>query len=60
MILSKSYVKSKMMYWKPWKAGLALGGVFLLAVLLVTPIGVSTQFVVLNGVAAKKGSGRTL
>ena len=41
------------MYWKPWKAGLALGGVFLLAVLLVTPIGVSTQFVVLNGVAAR-------
>lgn len=41
------------MYWTPWKAGLALGGVFLLAVLLVTPIGVSTQFVVLNGVIAR-------
>ena len=41
------------MYWTPWKAGLALGGVFLLAVMLVTPIGVSTQFVVLNGVVAR-------
>ncbi len=34
-----------------WKlGGLALGLVFLLAVLLVKPIGVSTQFVILDGV----------
>jgi len=34
-----------------WKlGGLALGGVFFLAVLLVKPIGVSTQFVILDGV----------
>ncbi len=34
-----------------WKAGgLLLGLVFFLAVLLVKPIGVSTQFVILNGI----------
>ncbi|MDF1836331.1 MAG: YeeE/YedE thiosulfate transporter family protein [Planctomycetota bacterium] len=34
-----------------WKiGGLALGAVFFLAVLLVKPIGVSTQFVILNGI----------
>lgn len=34
-----------------WKAGgLALGFVFFLAVLLVKPIGVSTQFVILDGI----------
>jgi hypothetical protein len=33
-----------------WKVGgLALGLVFFLAVLLVKPIGVSTQFVILDG-----------
>ena len=36
-----------------WKlGGLALGLVFFLAVLLVKPIGVSTQFVILNGIVA--------
>ncbi|MEZ6004501.1 MAG: YeeE/YedE thiosulfate transporter family protein [Planctomycetota bacterium] len=36
-----------------WKlGGLLLGGVFFLAVLLVKPIGVSTQFVVLDGIVA--------
>lgn len=36
---------------KLWiKKGLALGGVFFLAVLLVKPIGVSTQFSVLSGI----------
>ena len=36
-----------------WKAGgLLLGGVFFLAVLLVKPIGVSTQFVILDGLIA--------
>lgn len=36
-----------------WKTGgLLLGLVFFLAVLLVKPIGVSTQFVILNGVVA--------
>jgi len=35
----------------PWKAGgLVLGLVFFLAVLLVKPIGVSTQFVILDGI----------
>ena len=34
-----------------WKVGgLALGAVFFLAVLLVKPIGVSTQFVILDGI----------
>lgn len=34
-----------------WKTGgLVLGGVFFLAVLLVKPIGVSTQFVILDGI----------
>jgi len=36
------------MYWNWKKGGLVLGMVFLLAVALVKPIGVSTQFVVLN------------
>lgn len=36
-----------------WKiGGLLLGFVFFLAVLLVKPIGVSTQFVILNGIVA--------
>ena len=36
---------------KLWiKKGLALGGVFFLAVLLVKPIGVSTHFSVLSGI----------
>ena len=40
------------MYWN-WKvSGLALAGVFLLAVVLVKPIGVSTQFVILDGLVA--------
>jgi len=39
-------------YWS-WKVGgLALGIVFFLAVLLVKPIGVSTQFVIFDGIAA--------
>lgn len=38
------------MYWN-WKlGGLALGLTFLLAVVLVKPIGVSTQFVILDGI----------
>ena len=37
------------MYWGWFKGGCALGIVFLLAVLLVKPIGVSTQFVIFNG-----------
>ena len=37
-----------------WKiGGVALGLVFLLAVLLVKPIGVSTQFVILDGIVAE-------
>jgi hypothetical protein len=37
-----------------WKiGGLALGLVFFLAVLLVKPIGVSTQFVILDGIVAQ-------
>lgn len=42
-----------MTYW-PWlKSGLALAAAFLLAVILVKPIGVSTQFVVLDGLLVK-------
>ncbi len=36
--------------WNWFKGGIALGAVFLLAVLLVKPIGVSTQFVILDGI----------
>ncbi len=40
------------MYWN-WKlSGLALAGAFLLAVVLVKPIGVSTQFVILDALVA--------
>ena len=38
------------MYWDWLKGGSALGIAFLLAVILVKPIGVSTQFVILDGV----------
>jgi hypothetical protein len=41
------------MYWN-WKiGGIALGLIFFVAVALVKPIGVSTQFVILDGMAAK-------
>ncbi len=40
------------MYWGWFKGGCALGIVFLLAVLLVKPIGVSTQFVIFDGLVA--------
>jgi len=39
--------------WTWFQSGLALAASFLLAVLLVKPIGVSTQFVILDGVIAK-------
>ena len=38
------------MYWDWFKGGIALGIAFLLAVALVKPIGVSTQFVILDGI----------
>jgi uncharacterized membrane protein YedE/YeeE len=38
------------MYWDWFKGGSALGIAFLLAVVLVKPIGVSTQFVILDGI----------
>jgi uncharacterized membrane protein YedE/YeeE len=38
------------MYWDWLKGGSALGIAFLLAVILVKPIGVSTQFVILDGI----------
>lgn len=38
------------MYWNWFKGGSALGIAFLLAVVLVKPIGVSTQFVILDGI----------
>ena len=38
------------MYWDWLKGGSALGVAFLLAVILVKPIGVSTQFVILDGI----------
>ncbi len=38
------------MYWNWLKGGSALGIAFLLAVVLVKPIGVSTQFVILDGI----------
>lgn len=38
----------------PWfRSGVALAAVFLLAVILVKPIGVSTQFVILDGILAR-------
>ncbi len=40
------------MYWSWIRSGLALGLSFYLAVALVKPIGVSTQFVILDGVVA--------
>ncbi len=41
------------MYWN-WKiGGFALGLIFFMAVALVKPIGVSTQFVILDGIIAK-------
>lgn len=42
-----------MSYWKWSISGLALAVVFLLAVILVKPIGVSTQFVILDGIIAR-------
>ena len=36
--------------WNWLKAGLLLGSIFLLAVLLVKPLGVSTQFVIFDGI----------
>lgn len=41
-----------MMYWGWFKSGCALGACFLLTVILVKPIGVSTQFVILDGMIA--------
>ena len=40
------------MYWNWLKSGIALGACFLIALVLVKPIGVSTQFVVLDGLGA--------
>jgi hypothetical protein len=44
----KSFITQKQWGWK--SSGIALGVVFLLATLLVKPIGVSTQFVILDGI----------
>ncbi len=38
------------MYWSWLKSGVALGFCFLITVVLVKPIGVSTQFVILDGI----------
>ena len=43
----KNFLYQRQWDWKT--GGLALAGVFLLAVMLVKPIGVSTQFVILDG-----------
>lgn len=40
------------MYWDWFKGGCALGVCFLLTVIFVKPIGVSTQFVILDGIVA--------
>lgn len=40
------------MYWNWLKSGIALAACFLLAVALVKPIGVSTQFVIFDGIVA--------
>lgn len=42
------------MYWDWFRGGLALGFCFLIAVLLIKPIGVSTQFVILDGIIAQQ------
>ncbi|MCB0317472.1 MAG: YeeE/YedE family protein [Bdellovibrionales bacterium] len=42
------------MYWNWLKGGIILGLSFLLAVAVIKPIGVSTQFVILDGVLAKQ------
>jgi uncharacterized membrane protein YedE/YeeE len=44
------------MYWNWRIGGLALGLIFFAAVALVKPIGVSTQFVILDGIIAKSFS----
>lgn len=40
------------MYWNWLKSGIALAACFLLAVVLIKPIGVSTQFVIFDGIVA--------
>lgn len=45
------------MYWSWLKSGLALGFCFLITVVLVKPIGVSTQFVILDGMVGSVFSG---
>jgi len=40
------------MYWNWFKSGCALGLCFLITVILIKPIGVSTQFVILDGIIA--------
>ena len=42
------------MYWNWLKSGTALAACFLLAVVLVKPIGVSTQFVIFDGILADR------
>lgn len=42
------------MYWNWMKGGVALGVCFLFAIALMKPIGVSTQFVILDGIIANK------
>lgn len=46
-----------MTHWNWLKGGIALGAVFLLAVWLVKPIGVSTQFVIFDGIVWNLFSG---
>ena len=40
------------MYWNWFKSGIALATCFLLAIVLIKPIGVSTQFVIADGIIA--------
>ncbi len=48
------FLKVNAMYWNWLKGGILLGLCFLGTVALVKPIGVSTQFVIVNGIIAKQ------
>ena len=50
--LTPYIVCEAIMYWNWFKSGIALATCFLLAIVLIKPIGVSTQFVIADGIIA--------